>query len=102
MLFMSPNPITKSARAESSALGLSEKLRHRQMCANEVFGTDNSHQLNFHEQIENGLVRTAGSVSTGAVDPLPEISVLCKEYGLWFHVDGAYGGFAAAVPQAHG
>jgi aromatic-L-amino-acid/L-tryptophan decarboxylase len=46
-------------------------------------------------------VGTAGSVSTGAVDPLPEISALCKEYGMWFHVDGAYGGFAAAVPQAN-
>jgi len=46
------------------------------------------------------VVGTAGSVSTGSVDPLPEISALCKEYGVWFHVDGAYGGFAAAVPQA--
>jgi aromatic-L-amino-acid/L-tryptophan decarboxylase len=47
------------------------------------------------------VVGTAGSVSTGTVDPLPEISALCNEYGLWFHVDGAYGGFAAAVSQAH-
>jgi aromatic-L-amino-acid decarboxylase len=44
-------------------------------------------------------VGTAGSVSTGAVDPLPAISALCKEYGVWFHVDGAYGGFAAALPD---
>jgi len=47
------------------------------------------------------VVGTAGSVSTGAVDVLQEISALCQDYGLWFHVDGAYGGFAAAVPQAH-
>src|SRR5215475_7235678 len=47
------------------------------------------------------VVGTAGSVSTGAVDALPEISALCKQHGVWFHVDGAYGGFAAAVPQAH-
>jgi aromatic-L-amino-acid decarboxylase len=46
------------------------------------------------------VVGTAGSVSTGAVDPLPDISAACKEYGVWFHVDGAYGGFAAATREA--
>jgi aromatic-L-amino-acid/L-tryptophan decarboxylase len=45
------------------------------------------------------VVGTAGSIGTGAVDPLDQIAAICKKHDCWFHVDGAYGGFAAALPE---
>jgi glutamate/tyrosine decarboxylase-like PLP-dependent enzyme len=42
------------------------------------------------------VVGTAGTVNTGAVDPLDELADLCAKEGLWFHVDGAYGALAVA------
>ena len=45
------------------------------------------------------LVGTAGTVNTGAIDPMVELLEISREYGLWFHVDGAYGALGKLDPN---
>lgn len=72
--------------------------------------TDSKNKMNtksleqaIKDDLKNGfkpimVVGAAGDVSTGVVDDLCAIASVCKKYELWFHVDGAYGIPAAAVP----
>ncbi len=43
------------------------------------------------------VVASSGTTDTGAVDPLDEIGTISKKYDLWYHIDGAYGGFFILV-----
>jgi aromatic-L-amino-acid/L-tryptophan decarboxylase len=56
------------------------------------------------DDLQNGytpflVIGNAGDVSTGVVDDLKGIAVVCKKHNLWFHIDGAYGVPAAVVPR---
>jgi aromatic-L-amino-acid/L-tryptophan decarboxylase len=46
------------------------------------------------------LVGNAGTVSTGAVDPLARLAAIAREHDLWFHADGAYGAPAVLAAEA--
>ncbi len=48
------------------------------------------------------VAASAGTVNTGAIDPLDAIADLCEAEGLWFHVDGAYGALGMLAEQAGG
>ena len=62
-------------------------------------------EVQYRQDLEEGyrpflVAGSAGTVSTGAVDPLPDLAAFCQERKLWFHVDGAYGAFAAGAMAA--
>ena len=76
-----------------------------------VIETDDAHRMNvsslrtaIRADREDGLqpflvVGTAGTVEIGAMDDLQQLASVCKEEGLWFHVDGAFGALAKLSPE---
>ena len=45
------------------------------------------------------VVATVGTTSTSSIDPVPAIVKVCEQHAMWLHVDAAYGGSAAIVPE---
>lgn len=57
-----------------------------------------------NEDIKNGLkpfcvVATVGTTSTTSVDPVEEIAAICEKYNMWLHIDSAYAGVTAIIPE---
>lgn len=45
------------------------------------------------------VIATVGSTSTASVDPIPQIAQVCRQHRIWLHIDGAYGGGFALLPE---
>lgn len=57
-----------------------------------------------NEDLNNGwkpfcVIATVGTTSTTSVDPVEEIAAICEKYNLWLHIDSAYAGVTAMIPE---
>jgi len=93
-----------SVEKAAIAIGLGQsKVRHIAVDARFRMRTDALARA-IRSDLSKGLtpffaVATVGTTSTTAVDPVEEIGSLCREHGLWLHIDGAYGGSFGIVPE---
>jgi glutamate/tyrosine decarboxylase-like PLP-dependent enzyme len=83
------------------------KIAGRGRAPRRLIATDADHRMSVEalaQAVERDLadgvrpwlvVASAGTVDTGAIDPLDAIADLCARHGIWLHVDGAYGGLFA-------
>jgi len=82
--------------------------RLRRIPGDEAFALDPAAlERAIQEDVASGLtpacvVASIGTTSSTAVDPVPVVAAICRRYGVWLHVDAAYAGSAAIVPELRG
>lgn len=86
-----------TVQKSAALLGLGEKAvvsietdEHQRLCLDDL--DQKLARLRFVGLLPFAVVATAGSTDFGAIDPLPALADRAKQYGLWLHVDAAYGG----------
>ncbi len=83
-------------------LGADSAIAIRTNAHSQIDITDLKAKLSQTEKLEQApfaIVATAGTTVTGNIDPISEIASLAKSFGLWFHVDAAYGGALIFSPR---
>lgn len=95
-MYLSAEAHVVSDRA-ADMLGLgTDMVRHIEVDGDFRMRIDRLREAISRDRLEGNLpfavVASAGTVATGAIDPLPEIADLCQREGAWMHVDAAYGG----------
>ena len=86
------------------ALGVGQRNVVRVACDESFRMRPDALRAAIESDLENGMkpmavVATVGTTSTTSIDPVREIAAVTREYGIWLHVDAAYAGIAAIVPE---
>jgi len=81
----------------------SERLRHVSTLSDAALDPDALEDAIVADRAEGltpaVVVATVGTTSSGAVDPVSDIADVCQAHGVWLHVDAAYAGTAAVLPE---
>ena len=93
-----------AAEKAAIALGLGEENVVRVPSDNQFRMDVNSLGRSVTEDRQKGfhpiaVVATVGTTATASVDPIPDIAKICREERMWLHIDAAYGGGFAMVPE---
>ena len=85
-------------------LGLGQRSLRKIPCDSEFRMDARALSTAIEEDKRNGIVpfcvvATVGTTSTSSIDPVPDIVEVCEPHAMWLHVDAAYAGSAAIVPE---